>query len=97
VRGSPALWTVWIPLGDCPLDLGGLAVAPGSHRHGLLPHAGEGTGQQGVDVAPEATWESADYRCGDVLAFHGLTLHRALENRTTHRLRLSADFRYEPG
>ncbi len=97
VRGSAALWTVWIPLGDCPRALGGLAVLPGSHRDGLLPHAGEGSGRQGIEVGPDVVWAAADYRCGDVLAFNSLTLHRALENRTADRLRLSADFRYDPG
>lgn len=96
VRGSTDLWTVWIPLGDCPRALGGLAVLPGSHREGALPHAGDGEGRQGVDVGPEVVWSAPDYRCGDVLAFNSLTLHRALENRTADRLRLSADFRYEP-
>jgi hypothetical protein len=96
VQGNPALWTVWIPLGDCPRRLGGLAVLPGSHRSGLLPHSGEGSGRQGVDVGPEVVWAAADYRCGDVLAFNSLTLHRALDNRTARRLRLSADFRWEP-
>jgi Phytanoyl-CoA dioxygenase (PhyH) len=96
VRGDVALWTVWVPLGDCPLELGGLAVLPGSHREGLRPHAGAGTGEQGVDVGPDAVWATSTYRCGDVLMFNSLTLHRALENRTADRLRISADFRYEP-
>jgi Phytanoyl-CoA dioxygenase (PhyH) len=96
VRGDPALWTVWVPLGDCPRALGGLAVLPASHRTGLWPHAEEGSGRQGVDVGPDVVWAGADYRCGDVLMFNGLTVHRALENRTVDRLRISADFRYEP-
>jgi len=94
VRGTTPLWTVWVPLGDCPRALGGLAVLPGSHLAGLWPHRGEDTGQQGVDVGEEPVWASADYRCGDVLMFDSLTVHRALENRTADRLRLSADFRY---
>lgn len=96
VRRSDRLWTVWIPLGDCPVQLGGLAVLPGSNRSGLLPHSGEGEGRQGADVTPEATWAIADYSCGDVLMFDCLTLHRAAENTTQNTLRLSADFRYVP-
>lgn len=96
VRGIPPLWTVWMPLGDCPIELGGLAVAPGSHREGLMRHAGEGSGKQGVEVPPGLAWHSADYRCGDVVMFSGFTLHRALENLTADRLRVSADYRYEP-
>jgi hypothetical protein len=96
VRRSDRLWTVWIPLGDCPVALGGLAVLPGSNRNGLLPHSGEGEGRQGADVSPDAVWAMADYRCGDVLMFSCLTLHRAAENTTQSTLRVSADFRYVP-
>ena len=94
VPGDGALWTVWIPLGDCPLDLGGLAVLPGSHREGLKVHSREQAGARGVEVNLDATWSTEDYRCGDVLMFNGLTLHRALENRSD-RCRLSADFRFD--
>jgi ectoine hydroxylase-related dioxygenase (phytanoyl-CoA dioxygenase family) len=86
------LWTAWIPLGDCPRRLGGLAVSPGSHRRGLLAH-GEGT--LGAAVPADARWASADYRCGDVLLFSALTLHRALANESDE-VRLSVDFRYAP-
>jgi hypothetical protein len=96
VRHSDRLWTVWIPLGDCPVALGGLAVLPGSNRNGLLPHSGEGEGRQGAEVSSEATWAIADYECGDVLMFSCLTLHRAAENTTESTLRISADFRYVP-
>ena len=97
VRGDMALWTVWVPLGDCPLEMGGLALLPGSHLEGLRPHAGPGgAGEQGVEVGPDAVWGGSDYRCGDVLMFNSITLHRALDNRTVDRLRISADFRYEP-
>jgi hypothetical protein len=96
VRGSEALWTAWLPLGDCPRELGGLAVLPGSHRRGLLDHQGEGVGRQGVAVAEDLVWAAGDYACGDVLLFHGLTLHRAADNVSRDRLRLSVDYRYQP-
>jgi hypothetical protein len=96
VRRSDRMWTVWIPLGDCPVELGGLAVLPGSNRNGLLPHSGEGEGRQGAEVSPAAAWAISDYRCGDMLIFHCLTLHRAAENTTRNTLRVSADFRYVP-
>jgi ectoine hydroxylase-related dioxygenase (phytanoyl-CoA dioxygenase family) len=96
VRGSTQLWTVWMSLVDCPAQQGGLAVLPGSHMWGLLPHAGEGPGRQGVTVSDHNAWATADYACGDVLMFHCLTLHRALDNRTADRLRVSVDYRYQP-
>lgn len=35
-RGSPRLLTCWIPIGDTPLTMGGLALMPGSHTAGSL-------------------------------------------------------------
>lgn len=96
IPDSGRLWTVWIPLGDCPLEVGGLAILAGSHRLGPLPHHVEGPGQQGAEVTGDSVWATGSYRCGDVLMFSSLTLHRACENTTADRLRLSADFRYVP-
>ena len=38
IGGSENTWTAWIPCGDCPATLGGLAVAKGSHQQGLLEY-----------------------------------------------------------
>lgn len=95
VRAAGELWTAWLPLGDCPLDLGPLAVLPRSHLSGLMPHAGEGAGKQGVTIPEEATWAGEDLAAGDVIFFHGLTVHRALDNVTPDHLRISVDYRYQ--
>lgn len=94
VLGEGALWTAWLPLGECPKTLGPLAVLPGSHRRGLLPHAGDADWRKGVTVAADAEWAASDLVAGDVLLFSGLTVHRALPHRGGRRLRLSADFRF---
>jgi hypothetical protein len=94
VRMIADFWTAWLPLGDCPRELGGLALLAGSHRHGLLDHAGLGIEGGGVLVPPDAAWSTADFACGDVVFFRPHALHRALPNRSGVRLRLSADFRY---
>jgi len=86
-------WTVWTPLGECPLVLGPLALLPGSHRHGLLPHDSGRGAASGVRSAPEDGWAAADLAAGDALLFHHLTLHRALPNHGA-TLRLSVDCRY---
>jgi ectoine hydroxylase-related dioxygenase (phytanoyl-CoA dioxygenase family) len=31
-RGTPNLYTTWVPLGDTPLDVGGLMILEGSHK-----------------------------------------------------------------
>ncbi len=49
IGGSDETWTAWIPLGDCPVELGSLAVVRGTHYQplshpvradSLLPHMG---------------------------------------------------------
>jgi hypothetical protein len=94
VQGTVDTLTAWVPLGDCPRALGGLKILAGSHRNGMLP-ARPGTGPGGITVdVPAGTWYSTDFHAGDVLLFHGLTVHAARPNRSG-RLRLSADFRYQ--
>jgi hypothetical protein len=94
--GSARMWTAWIPLGHCPPALGGLAVLPGSNRDGLRSHDGPREDCKGVPIPPDAVWASSGYRCGDVLLFNCLTVHRALPNVTVDQLRVSVDFRYQP-
>ena len=97
-QSSMDVYSCWHPVGDCPRDLGGLAVLPGSHRVGRVVdhHFSLGAGSLTVDPArhPDG-WVSTDYRIGDVLFFHCLTIHGALPNVTPDRLRVSMDNRYQ--
>lgn len=89
--------TFWIPLADCSAERQGLRIIPGSHRGGYLP---TDPGQGGarplyLDVSPDdARWATAEYRPGDVVLFHSLTVHGGGPN-TTDELRVSADIRYQ--
>jgi len=97
IGGSDETWTAWIPGGDCPEQLGGLAVNRGSHRYGMLETSeGIGPGGRQVNVDDKSSWVSGDYRCGDVLILHSLTIHQGRDNITVDRLRLSFDYRYQP-
>jgi ectoine hydroxylase-related dioxygenase (phytanoyl-CoA dioxygenase family) len=91
--GAPR-WSMWVPLGPCPLALGPLAVLPRSHARGLLPHAGETAWRRGVDVADDADWAASHLEPGDAIFFGWLTVHRALPNVGGRALRLSATYRY---
>ena len=105
-QGSFDTLTLWAPIGDCPIELGGLAVLPGSHKVGKIldHHFSLGAGCMNLDVEKEAEnhagldkgWHSTDYELGDTLFFPALTVHKALPNVTDDRLRLSFDNRYHP-
>jgi len=99
-QGSFNTLTCWAPVGDCPLELGGLAVIPRSHQVArvLEHHFALGAGGLIVDETEHAdvdpVWHSIDYEIGDALFFPALTIHKALPNYTEDRLRLSLDNRY---
>jgi ectoine hydroxylase-related dioxygenase (phytanoyl-CoA dioxygenase family) len=100
-QGTHDNLTCWSPVGDCPRELGGLAVLRGSHKVGrvLEHHFSLGAGSLHVD--PKAhdelndEWLTTDYEIGDTLIFPALTIHKALPNLTEDRLRVSLDNRYQ--
>jgi ectoine hydroxylase-related dioxygenase (phytanoyl-CoA dioxygenase family) len=98
IQGTAETWTAWIPLGDCPQEMGSLAVMPGSHRHGVFPaRAAYGAGGLGIDTESLSfAWLTTDFKAGDVVVFHSHTIHKALPNLSPNRIRLSTDFRYQP-
>ncbi len=105
IRANSEFRTLWVPLMEIDGNVGGLALAVGSHRHGLREHRKQhgvlsyqmkGRTQRGVALeAISEPWCTIDYRPGDVLVFHSLMLHRALPN-VSDRIRLSLDARCQP-
>ena len=96
VRGTADTYTAWVPLGDCPQELGCLTVADESHKAGFREHGpSAGPGGWSVQADADVVWRSQDFAAGDVLFFHSLTMHQALPNRTRDELRLSVDNRYQ--
>ncbi len=98
IQGAMETYTAWIPLGDCPKELGSLAVLQGSHKTGLLPvESAYGAGGLGINTESlPYTWIGSDFERGDVVVFHSLTVHKALPNLADEQIRLSVDFRYQP-
>ncbi|MCW3094890.1 MAG: Protein involved in biosynthesis of mitomycin antibiotics/polyketide fumonisin [Chthonomonadaceae bacterium] len=98
IQGTEETYTAWVPLGDCPKELGSLIVLSGSHTAGVYPvHRALGAGGAGIDTdALPCSWAGSDFEEGDVVLFHSLTVHKALPNLSPDRLRLSVDFRYQP-
>jgi ectoine hydroxylase-related dioxygenase (phytanoyl-CoA dioxygenase family) len=94
LRGDGARWTAWLPLGDCPLSLGPIAIVPRSHTGGLQPHHGPSDSRRSVAVAPRAMWAAEDLQAGDAVIFNWLTVHCTLPNLSDRSLRLSATCRF---
>ena len=97
IRGSPYIWTTWLPLGDCPHDLGGPSLLVGLHKVGVLP-VSSALGAEGLRTdteGVEAAWISSSFALADVLFFHSHTVHQGLPNLSGDRLWLSVDFRYQ--
>jgi ectoine hydroxylase-related dioxygenase (phytanoyl-CoA dioxygenase family) len=100
IRGSAETYTMWMPLGDCPIELGCLAVLDGSHKRGFIEHETvPGKKYAGFGLPDERVsgngWHASDFELGDVLIFHSHTVHKALPNLTTDEIRLSVDNRYQ--
>ena len=97
IGGTDETWTAWIPAGDCPTDLGSLAVAPGSHKMGKLDVIkATGAGGHAVVLDDDTLWAGGDFACGDVLFLHSLTPHQGQDNQSDNRIRVSLDYRYQP-
>jgi hypothetical protein len=99
-QGTKSLTAAWVPLGDCPMELGPIAILRGSHRFGPLPldwHPGAGNRQAvlPIELLEQCRWVTTDFEAGDVLIFPSLTVHASLHNASDFYLRLSVDFRYQ--
>jgi ectoine hydroxylase-related dioxygenase (phytanoyl-CoA dioxygenase family) len=92
VRGTQNTWTVWTPLGDCDAELGGLAIARGSNRRGFMK---DNDVRSWKLIEDDTEWVSNPFKCGDVLMFHSLTIHRGRDNLTTDRIRFATSARYQ--
>ncbi len=99
-QGTESLTAAWIPVGDVPMDLGGVAILRGSHRWGLLPLPPTwaqvaarprclNACSRSCDGSPPTTPAATSF------CFPSLTVHAALHNVTEFDLRISVDYRYQ--
>ena len=99
IRGAVETYSCWVPLGECPMTLGGLAIWPGSHHLGFIEHSEKHQGAIGGRGVPvdetQAEWHTTNFGLGDALFFRSYTIHKALPNLSPNRLRLSTDNRYQ--
>jgi ectoine hydroxylase-related dioxygenase (phytanoyl-CoA dioxygenase family) len=95
IQGTTETLSLWLPLGDCPAEMGGLAIARGSHTEGVRDFTVSNGAGAMEEIDPlEGSWVTGPLDAGDVLIFHSLTVHKGLPN-LTDRLRLSLDNRYQ--
>lgn len=104
--------TLWVPLGEAPVELGPLLIVEGSNRFDDLIAAARSidtiqdpVGQRaaltdGVEAfatSRNARVLTADFRPGDVVVLSMLICHGSLQNHSAeNRMRLSFDVRYQP-
>lgn len=104
-EGSDRVLSMWIPLGDCPVGMGGLGYLEGSHhwvmseeRNGTLkrPAASITADLPALADEHDARWLLADYRAGDVVVHSAHIVHASTDNVDPDgRIRLSTDIRYQ--
>lgn len=94
--GDPECFTVWIPLHDCPFNVGPLQIMEGSHRFGFQEHEDKNLHVPEIRVGSEVggAWVGGEIDAGDVLIFHSLTVHAAAAN-SSKRMRISMDCRFQ--
>lgn len=102
-EGTDQVLSAWIPLGDCPVSLGGLTYLEGSHHRVLREEAAGTLKRPAASITADlpalaeeydARWLVADYAAGDVVIHTAHTVHAALDN-VSSSMRLSTDIRYQ--
>jgi Phytanoyl-CoA dioxygenase (PhyH) len=104
-EGSDRVLSMWIPLGDCPVEMGGLAYLEGSHHWALagerdkgirLPPRSMTADLPGLANEHDARWLLANYQAGDVMVHSAYMVHASTDNvDRSNRIRLSTDIRYQ--
>lgn len=96
-EGSRRNWAAWIPFTDIDQERGGLAIAAGTHKGGVLDmRPALGAGQMVIDAdLDKLDWRWSPMRVGDVLIHNCQTVHKGLPN-TSGAMRVSIDCRYQP-
>ncbi|MGP3533256.1 phytanoyl-CoA dioxygenase family protein [Microbacterium sp. RD1] len=104
-EGTDRVLSMWIPLGDCPIERGGLTYLERSHhrvleeeRNGTLPTpvASITADLPGLADRHDERWLITDYAAGDVVVHSAHIVHAALDNVAVDGvMRLSTDIRYQ--
>ncbi|MHC6219712.1 phytanoyl-CoA dioxygenase family protein [Arthrobacter sp. MMS24-S77] len=104
-EGSERVLSMWIPLGDCPVEMGGLTYLEGSHHWAMADERERGLQRPAASMTADlpaladehdGRWLLADYRAGDVMVHSSYMVHAGTDNvDPLNRIRLSTDIRYQ--
>ncbi len=95
IQGTTEVFTAWIPLIDCPIEVGPLQIASGSNTGEVYDfHIGNGAGGIEITETFAGRWATTDFAVGDVLLFHSMAVHKGMPNRS-NKLRMSMDVRFQ--
>jgi ectoine hydroxylase-related dioxygenase (phytanoyl-CoA dioxygenase family) len=108
-RGSASIITMWLPIGDCPPESGGLTYLEGSHtipKSNLDVLKTKRTDRPGDNrpISHDLGWTQdqlggrwlyADYKAGDVAIHSPHLVHASLDTQTD-AMRMSVDIRFLP-
>ena len=108
-RGSAHIITMWLPIGDCPVESGGLAYLEGSHtipkskldvlksKRTDRPHDARPISHDLDWTAKQlgGRWLYANYQAGDVAIHSPHLVHASLDTQTD-TMRMSVDVRFLP-
>ncbi|MGY6498244.1 MAG: phytanoyl-CoA dioxygenase family protein [Microcella sp.] len=104
-EGSDRVLTAWIPLGDCPIEMGGLTYLEGSHHWAMADERERGVNRPaawmtadlpGLADRYDSRWLFSDYVAGDVMIHSAYVVHAGTDNADSRqRVRLSTDIRYQ--
>jgi ectoine hydroxylase-related dioxygenase (phytanoyl-CoA dioxygenase family) len=109
-KGSAHIITMWLPIGDCPVQSGGLTYLEGSHlipKEDLQVLKAKRTDRPGDNrpISHDLDWTAqqlgnrrwlyADYKAGDVAIHSPHLVHASLDTQTD-MMRMSVDVRFLP-
>ncbi|GAA3862381.1 phytanoyl-CoA dioxygenase family protein [Leifsonia kafniensis] len=104
-EGSERVLSMWIPLGDCPPEMGGLTYLEGSHHWALADERERGNRRPAASITADlpglaekhdSRWLLADFAAGDVVVHSSYVVHASTDNvDALGRIRLSTDIRYQ--
>jgi ectoine hydroxylase-related dioxygenase (phytanoyl-CoA dioxygenase family) len=108
-RGSASIITMWLPIGDCPVQSGGLAYLEGSHtiakdKLDVLKTKRTDRPNDTRPISHDLDWTAqqlggrwlyADYQAGDVAIHSPHLVHASLDTQTD-MMRMSVDVRFLP-